>query len=109
MEVLEHKSGDCIGNWRLVGTGEQRSRLTLRRGRGGGDDENAVVLRRPRLDGARDERQVNAAGEMEREVVVEDVAVVLRDDEGLDELHRAQPYTGGKALDSPPVTGGCAR
>ena len=25
MEVLEHKDGDCIGNWRLVGTGEQRS------------------------------------------------------------------------------------
>ena len=24
MEVLEHKDGNCTGNWRLIGTGEQR-------------------------------------------------------------------------------------
>jgi hypothetical protein len=24
MEVLQHTNGDCVGNWRLVGTGEQR-------------------------------------------------------------------------------------
>ena len=24
MEVLEHRDGECTGNWRLIGTGEQR-------------------------------------------------------------------------------------
>jgi hypothetical protein len=24
MEVLAHRDGDCTGNWRLIGTGEQR-------------------------------------------------------------------------------------
>lgn len=24
MDLLDHKNGDCTGNWRLVGTGESR-------------------------------------------------------------------------------------